>query len=67
MIVSPVYHYEFIAGREDGHQYRVADEMDDFISDFATEDEAREYVRNHNRRVGKERQWAVEENGWKYA
>lgn len=42
------WHYEFIEGRPTGHQWRVADEDDDVVRDFATEVEAQTYVRMHN-------------------
>lgn len=45
---SGPWHYEYIAGREKGHQWRVADADDDVIRDFASEAEAQEFVRKNN-------------------
>jgi hypothetical protein len=42
------WHYEFIAARPVGHQWRVGDQDDDMVADFATEDEAKQWVRLHN-------------------
>lgn len=43
------WHYEFIAGRPLGHQWRVADADDDVVTDFATEAEARDHVQQHHK------------------
>jgi len=45
------YHYEFIADRGEGHQWRVANENDDVITDFGSEAAARDHVERHNRRL----------------
>lgn len=45
------WHYEFISERPVGHQWRVADEDDDVVTDFATEEAAGECVRSHNVRL----------------
>lgn len=43
------WHYERIVGRTGGNgEWRVADEDADVITDFATEQEAADYVRAHN-------------------
>lgn len=42
------WHYEFIKGRERGHQWRVGNADDDVVTDFATEAEAKRFVQNHN-------------------
>ena len=47
------YHYEFIKGRAKGHQWRIGDQDDDMVTDFATESEARVFVDEHNRKVEK--------------
>lgn len=45
------YHYEFIKGRAKGHQWRIGDQDDDMVTDFATEAEAKAFVAEHNRIV----------------
>ncbi len=45
-----LWHYQLVAARPLGHQWRVADHDDDVICDFATEPEARAYVEAHNAR-----------------
>ena len=42
------WHYEFIKNRGLGHQWRVADDDDEYIIDFGTEEKARDFVRMHN-------------------
>lgn len=46
------WHYERIVGRTGGNgEWRVADEDDDVITDFATEAEAVAFVQDHNSRL----------------
>ena len=52
-------HYEYIPGRTNGRCWRVADEEDDYVFDFETENEARDYVRENNDKL-------VIPGGWKY-
>ena len=53
-----LYHYEFVSLRKTGHQWRVGDHNDDMVCDFATEEEARTYVRQHNESLGPDpEQW----------
>lgn len=44
-----LWHYELVEGRPIGHRWRVADADDDVICDFATAEEARAFVEEHNR------------------
>jgi len=44
------FHWEFIEARGYGHQYRVADADDTMVTDFGTEVEAEEYVKQQNAR-----------------
>lgn len=56
------YHYEFVAGRPEGHQWRVGDDMhDDFMRDFAMEKEAQSFVRLLN-----DEQGVSTPSSWKY-
>lgn len=48
---SEFYAYEFVATRPRGREWRVYNENDDMITDFAEEAEARDYVDRHNRRI----------------
>jgi hypothetical protein len=53
-MVKPLgkYHYEQIKGRTGGNgEWRVGDQDDDPVTDFATEAEAKAYVDEHNRKV----------------
>lgn len=53
------WHYERIVGRDNGREWRVADEDDDVITDFETEGEAIQYIRSRN--------WSPHRpDGWKY-
>lgn len=45
------YHYEFVAAREEGHQWRVGDGDDDMVTDFATEAQAKTFVDEHNKKL----------------
>lgn len=56
------YHYEFIEARGKGHQWRVGDQDDDMVTDFATKEEARPYVEEHNRRVSEQNADRMAEN-----
>lgn len=61
------WHYEHIVGRSNGREWRVADEDDDYVADFVTEQEAHDYVRDHNRAL-LESPWVMaKEKGWVYA
>lgn len=51
------WHYEYIANRQIGHEWRVADEDDDVITDFGTEEEAIELVRFHNGTRNRPDEW----------
>jgi len=51
-IIPGLYHYEFIPLRGVGHQWRVGDHNDDMVTDFATEAEAKAFVREHNVSLG---------------
>ncbi len=42
------FHYEYIEGRTPGHEWRVADALDDVVTDFPTEEQARAYVASYN-------------------
>ena len=55
-------HYEFIPGRPVGKQWRVGDENDDPVADFASESEALAYVYANNDKAFKDRQ----SQGWRY-
>ncbi len=55
-------HYEHIPGRSNGREWRVADENDDVVTDFETEADALEYVRDHNER-GKN---SLDKSRWRY-
>ena len=54
---SGKWHYERIVGRDNGREWRVADEDDDVITDFETEEEAIAYVRDHNRERYVPKEW----------
>lgn len=45
------YHYEFVEARGKGHQWRVGDEDDDPVTDFATRREAKAFVDEHNKKL----------------
>lgn len=46
------WHYERIIGRIGGNgEWLVANESDDDIADFATEEEALSYIEKHNSRL----------------
>lgn len=49
--IAGQWHYEFIPARGAGHEWRVGDDRDDYMTDFATEREARRHVREHNAAV----------------
>ncbi len=51
-----LWHYEFIEGRKE-KQWRVGDADDDAVQSFDTEDEARDYVREHNARFETPSSW----------
>lgn len=55
-----LWHYEYIAGRSNGRCWRVGDADDDCVTDYETEDEARDCVRAHNALV------PALPNGWKF-
>lgn len=55
--MSSKLHYEFIKGRPIGHQWRVANEDDDVVTDFATEKQAKSFVRNYNKTLPKNTKW----------
>lgn len=44
-------HYEHIPARGYDHQYRVADEGDDVVADFPTEEQAIKFVDNWNKEI----------------
>lgn len=47
-VILGLWHYERIHGRDNGREFRVADENDDVITDFVTEEQAQDFVRAHN-------------------
>ena len=51
-----LWHYEFIASRAT-KQWRVGDADDDAVQSFDTEEEARDYVREHNARYQMPSEW----------
>ena len=51
-----LWHYEHIPARGAKHAWRVGDEDDDPVTDFATEAEAQECVRRHNATVPRHRE-----------
>jgi hypothetical protein len=51
------WHYEQIVGRNNGREWRVADEDDDFVTDFKTEEEALDCVRSHNETRFRSQYW----------
>jgi len=53
-------HYEYIAARGEGRQWRVANELDNVITDFGTEAEALEYVTKNNQEC------FIKNPEWKY-
>lgn len=53
------YHYEYIPERGEDHQYRVADDQDEVVVSFPTEDQAKRFVRQNNkeRRRQQPKEW----------
>jgi len=62
LLATDILHYEFIEGRPEGRQWRVANEQDDVVLDFPTEDRAKVCVIEHNDRAVSKRS-----SSWKYS
>lgn len=60
--MSALLYYERIVGRDNGREWRVADEQDDVVCDFPTEAEARAYVERANGHALRARR----NDGWHY-
>jgi len=55
-----LWHYEHVPGRTNNREWRIADDSDDVIADFPSEEEACNCVRKHNAA------WIKAHSGWKY-
>lgn len=59
-------HYEHIPTRGEEYQFRVADDNDNVVTSFATEQEARKYVNKFNKERGPQKiptSWRGHPNG----